>query len=206
MHRSAELKNRWCQCTGAIRHFGSVIVWVWVLFCIAGDVTLFNNVAYPSSEESVKMENTFSGFKPGNHGANGCTPSIGDDFLGIKINGPEEIVLSKGQMILPLSGIYRFRVDYILKFGSPEEHMSIIVSNREKKKSYAGRIRSLDPILDDPTTVSIDAETAKTTYETGYFDINVLDYVSLQLVPGDYDVYVVLEEHKSNMIHIKIRP
>lgn len=158
------------------------------------------------------MENAFLHFNPGDHGANGCTPTVSDDFIGIKINGPDNITLprwtksgAERRMILPLCGIYRFGFDFVVKLGSPEEHMSIIVINNETHKSYAGRILSGDPILENPNVVPKHIEPEQESFETGYFDINLLEYVSFPLAPGDYQVYVVLEEHKSNVINIKVK-
>ena len=158
-------------------------------------------------DEKAKMENAFSDFNPGDHGANGCTPAIDGDFVGVKINGPGEITLpaERSQAMIPLCGVYRLRFDYIVTLGSPEEHMSIIVVHQESQKSYAGRILSGDPILADPNQAPKNIEGQGESFETGYFDINLLDYVSFPLVPGNYHLYVVLEEYKSNVIHLTLK-
>lgn len=153
------------------------------------------------------MKNAFSNFNPGNHGANGCTPSIDDNFVGVKINGPDEITLSaeRSEAMIPLCGVYRLIFDYIVKLGSPEGHMSIIVIHNESQKSYTGRILGDGPILANPNQMLKNLEGQGESFETGYFDINLLDYVSLPLMSGDYHIYVVLKEYKSNVIHLKIK-
>ena len=119
---------------------------------------------FTNNREVNMMTDSFCNIDPGDHTPNECTPKISEDFIGIKINGPNEIILPSSVVsetinegvIIPLCGIYRFSFSYDAKLGSPKEHMSIIVENNMNHHSYSGRMISPDPVIEDPNLLQID--------------------------------------------------
>lgn len=165
-----------------------------------------------AKEEIIVMSDPFCRIDPGDDTPNACTPELGLDFVGIKINGPKEIAIPANamnstkrlQLIIPLCGAYRFSFAYTVKLSSPEQHMSIIVVNNKIHQSYAGRMLDPNPILKDPNPVQLNMEDAENRFVGGFFNVNILEYVSFPLMAAEYDIYILLEEYKSNVVTIRL--
>lgn len=178
----------------------SIIIWAGIIsqaHCVGrGDIMKpdqFSKLALPSFDKSS------------------CSPTIPDDFVGIKIEAPAKIKLERDSPI-PFCGVYRLPATVTLDLsGSIIESIIVVVKDKKKHTPHSFNLKpDKDQIQEDPGGIEypqIDEDVSINTsgFDKGYFNIDLLTfYPDMPVNETTYIVYATLGEYISNSVHIQI--
>jgi hypothetical protein len=156
----------------------------------------------------------FANVEPDNDNENGCTPRIGGDFIGIRINAPEVIDYTQGERDpitgafgrAILCGIYRFESALLLQTEGFKKTATLVAVDTKTHQPYTAKMVHDHLEIPNPDPPRFSPEVLEGVYETGYFNINMLDFLGLPEQPATYDIFVTLQQHKSNVATVTLRP
>ena len=156
----------------------------------------------------------FANVEPGNDNENDCTPRIEEDFIGIRINAPEVIGYTPGVgdrttgafVNAILCGIYRFESAFLVETTGFKKAATLVAVDRKTHQSYTAKMVHDHPDIPNPDPPQFPRQMLEGVYETGYFNINILDFLELPERPATYDVFVTIHQHISNIVTFTLRP
>ena len=160
------------------------------------------------------MSDEFEGIESGDNNPSSCTPEIESDFVGIKINTPESVIwtaadrddVTEAFARAMVCGIYRLPSIDIVDTDGFNLTASVIATDIQTHQSYAAKMVPDMPLLEDPEPHRPTDEELAGQYETGYFNVNMLDYLELPEKAADYNVFVVFGSSKSNVNRLSLAP
>ena len=168
-------------------------------------------------KKDVKMNSLspdlFDKVEPDDFNENECTPKIDDEFIGIRINAPKEVYYNPGERNrftgafckVIICGVYSFDASFINQLNnSIEESITLVAIDTKSHEPYVSGIVNDNPKIPDPSLNDYSPEELEDLYYTGFFNINILDYLGLPEKPATYNVFVTLKEYKSNVVTIKL--
>lgn len=170
----------------------------------------FTNKATKMTEQSP---DDFSNIEHGDGNPNKCTPKIDDNFSGIKIHMPKEIIwtakdrnpISGAFAKVMLCGVYRLPASQLVDTSGFIVSASVMATNIKTHENYIALLQE-NNFTEDPEPSEISTEELKGVYETGYFAINILEVLDLPEKAGEYMVFVSFKTYQSNKQTITIKP
>jgi len=193
-------------------------LWIYVIpFCLA---VLVSGCTHPHGKPievntmTVRSAEAFANIEHGDGTPNTCTPQISDDFVGVKINIPDKVTWS-GEDKDPFSGafsrvmlcgIYRLAAACIVGTEGFYLSASLVATNTRTHKVYYAKIRPDHPGLENPDLPQFSAKELEGVYETGYFNVNIVEVLDLPEEAAEYLVFVVFKSFKSNVASIVLEP
>lgn len=156
----------------------------------------------------------FANVEPDNDNSNECTPAIENDFIGIRINAPEAIDYTPGERDritgafgrAILCGIYRFESAFLLETDGFKKTATLVAVDTKTHRPYTAKMVHDHPEIPNPDPPQYPPEMLEGVYETGYFNINMLDFLGLPEQPATYEVFVTLQRYKSNVVTVRLIP
>lgn len=153
---------------------------------------------------------TFVGIEHGDGNPNACTPEIGDDFIGIKINTPVKVAWSAADRDpvtdsftrVMLCGTYRLPAADIVDTEGFYLSASLAATNVQTHHNCISLFQTDSHQIENPDPPRFTTEELEGLYETGYFNINILEVLDLPEETGEYLVFVTFKSFKSNVQRI----
>ena len=158
----------------------------------------------PSATMTTNSSHVKCGFQPSSF-----SPEFSDDEPdGIKIAIPAVHTFSvddEGERNpLPLCLTLRFNALYLERFEFVFEALKVVVVDDEHAKTLTGGVwRHRHYIPNEPTEIPPE-ELAK-RIATEYSTVDLLEFFDLPHRNATYKVYALLEEHKSNVVTVKMK-
>jgi len=146
----------------------------------------------------------FNAVALGDHSENPCTPRIGKDFTGIRINVPERVVAGQDQFAI--CGTYRFAAEYVYSIPDIYDAIVLVVVDAERHRPFACNF--VEPFSDEadaePAEPPEDPEWMKDHRIQKYFNVDLLRYLEgLPERSATYYVYALIEDHVSNVCKVR---
>ena len=141
-----------------------------------------------------------------------CSPMVPEDFVGIKIEAPEEVSLD-GDFPIPFCGAYRLPAAITLKLsGSIIESIVVVVKDDQKHTPFSFNLRpdkdKVEGYIGGTEYPEIDEDTPVNTtgFDIGYFNIDLRTfYPDMSNRETTYIVYATLGEYVSNSVNIHMK-
>lgn len=172
----------------------------------------------PNSNERANMiephtVGLFENIEPDNHNENECTPRIEEDFIGIRIVAQEVINYMPGQRNritgafgrAILCGIYRLDSVFLAQTNGFRKTATLIAVDTKTHVPYSVNMVHDHPEIPNPNPSQIPLEKFRSVV-TGYFNINMLDFLRLPEQPATYNVFVTFGQFKSNVVTVRLVP
>jgi hypothetical protein len=188
--------NSWKHFYGNVR---SLIIVVTLLFMSCQSHIMKNKTIMEYKPQ------TFTSVPINSMEQNICSPSNpGPEWRGILINAPEEIGFALGEtrIILPICGYYHLDMESLLE----SQPLKFNVSKKGEDHFFSGFLLDKDPSPQEPEPFSTEVrkEDLKDLSLGSYFNPNLIDYVNVPLITGEYQVFVEYGGIKSNTVIVKV--
>ncbi len=156
----------------------------------------------------------FENIEPSNYSKNQCTPRIEEDFIGIRLAAPEVVryVPGKRDRITGafgraiLCGIYRLELVLLAQTDGFDKTATLIAIDTKTHVPYSAKMVHDHPEIPNPNPPQFTPEMLTGIFETGYFNINMLDFLKLPEQPATYNVFVTFLQFKSNVLTVRFVP
>jgi hypothetical protein len=158
----------------------------------------------------------FAKIEPGSGEPNECTPQVAKDFIGIRIAAPETVIYTPGARDqftgafakVMICGVYQFNDYFLQEYGNPVKNASLVAVDAVSHQVYTGKMTHGHPEVRPPGPPSPrrTADELKDSFEEGWFNENLLDYLPLPEALATYQVYLTLGPEKSNVVTIGLKP
>ena len=144
---------------------------------------------------------------------NDCTPKIESDFVGIRINAPGSVTYIPGAKDpvtgsfarLMICGIYRLELPVLAQTKGFRKVATLAAVATDTHQTFTGGMMHDHPDTPNPNPSKFSPEELKGFHETGYFNVNVLDYLHLPERPGEYQIFVTFTEYTSNVVTVTLK-
>jgi hypothetical protein len=132
-----------------------------------------------------------------------CSPAEKPSgWIGVVINAPLNI--DKTRLVFPVCGFYRLSLTNI----TDSEPLKIWVRHVESGIEYMGFLIDIDNSLEAPMPFNEALDKDASQYESmtlgSYFNPNILDYVEMPYIVGNYQVVLEYGYEQSNMVRVSI--
>ncbi len=127
---------------------------------------------------------------------------------GIKIAAPAKFSVTSredGHAMLPFCVSMRFNAYYLSKFPQVFEALKVVLVDDENDQVMSGGIWRDRHYIPNPPS-PIPREELEKRIALKYSTVNLLEFFRLPARKARYNVYTMLEEHKSNIITIETVP
>lgn len=153
-----------------------------------------------------RSADAFKDIEHGDGNPNVCTPKITEDFIGIRINTPEKVTWSAADKDpvsgafarVMLCGIYRLPAAEIVDTKGFYLSASLVATNVKTHQNYIKLLQTVSHYIEDPAPPEFSAKELENVYETGYFNINILEVLELPDQAGEYLVFITFKSFQSN--------
>jgi hypothetical protein len=139
-----------------------------------------------------------------------CCPefAIGEPN-GIKIAAPEQFTLpptpARGQSVrLPLCLTVEFDGLYLSRFAHVYEAVKVVVVDDQRNETFTGGVWRDRHYAAQPESSDVTPQELKAMTITEYNTVNLLEHIPLPLRPATYKIHALLEEHKSNVVTLRV--
>jgi hypothetical protein len=135
-----------------------------------------------------------------------CSPEEQDpEWRGILIEAPKEVIFSAGdsEKYIPVCGYYQLDMDR-LKTSQP---LKLNVIKQGDDKIFSGFVVEEDPSPSEPEPFPTDSveEEDEGLVLGSYFNPDLLNFVRIPLITGEYIIFAEYAGMKSNTVNIKIQ-
>lgn len=173
-------------------------------------------ITQDTEERNARMESisseVFAEIEPGDSTENKCTPKVGEDFIGFRINAPTLVSYNPGEedpftgafAKVMICGVYRFDAALAFEVGGIEKSLTLVAIDTESHTPYSGQMVSGHLEIPESPPRQYPPEVLENLYYKRFLNINILDYLGLPEKPATYNVFVTLKEYKSNVVTIKL--
>lgn len=162
-------------------------------------------------------DEVFASVEPGNGNENDCTPQVGDDFVGLKINAPKMVYYTPGVRHsitdafakMMICGVYQVEAEAVENLGGIKQATTLSAIDVVSHTPYVSKLGApkwMDIVTDPPLPRRPSEHPNRVKFYMGFFNENVLDYLDLPEKPGTYQVFVTLLKYKSNVVTITLKP
>ena len=158
----------------------------------------------------------FDAIQPGSMSINPCTPEVADDFRGIQINAPAEVLFGPGTEERMFGGFTKLIVAGFCQLEYPtlglrgrwNDAIVLVATDAATREVWSGRLARFgtrapprDPLKDSP----VKPEDYSGAVMGTPFNPNIVNDLALPAREADYDVYATLGPYRSNVVHVKVR-
>lgn len=162
-------------------------------------------------------DEVFAEVEAGNGNENDCTPQVGDDFVGLKINAPKVVFYIPGVRHsitdafakMMICGVYQVEAEAVDQLGGIKQAITVSAIDVVSHTPYVSKLGApkwMDAVSDPPPPRALPPQPNRTRFYMGFFNENVLDYLDLPEKPGTYQVFVSLLKYKSNVVTVTLKP
>jgi hypothetical protein len=143
---------------------------------------------------------------------NACTPTVPDDFVGIRIDAPQEVRYAPGGRdpidgtftAIVICGVYCVEAAKVAHHPDPKRAMVVTAIGAATRQAFSSALApnvSMPPPKDETPP---DPKGYEGVAWQGYFNFNLLEYLDLPERPATYTVFVTLDEYRSNVVTVKV--
>jgi hypothetical protein len=127
---------------------------------------------------------------------------------GLRIAVPERFTLPAHSVPgkdprLPLCLTAKFDALYLSRFAHVYEAVKVVVVDDERNETLTGGVWR-DRHYAPPEPSKMTPQELKALNVTEYNTVNLLEHVRIPVRPATYKIHALLEEHKSNVVTLKI--
>jgi hypothetical protein len=141
-----------------------------------------------------------------------CSPPFEwEEPDGLKINAPPSATIRADGLLLsykeklPLCMTAKFKLFYIERFHHLFKAVNVVLVDDDRHETFGGQVwRHRTEGRLPPHNIPVEEQKTRMLIER--YTVNLLEHIKLPARKARYTVYALLEQHKSNVVHIEITP